>query len=76
MRFRLPGSDQQDLFGQLEHAQRVAIKTTPLDKLAATVDFEFFRETLVDLLGYKQRIDKGGGFYAQDRGPAKVVQSF
>jgi len=60
MRFRNPGSDHQDLFGQLEHAQRLASNTRPLDKLAATIDFEFFRETLLDLLGYRDRVDKGG----------------
>ena len=60
MRFRRPGSDRQDLFGQLEHAQRLANNTMPPDKLAATVDFEFFRESLLELLGYRQRVDKGG----------------
>ena len=60
MRFRCPGSDQQDLFDQLEHAQRIANKVGPLDKLAATIDFEFFRDRLLDLLGYRDRIDKGG----------------
>lgn len=60
MRFRRPGSVQQDLFGQLDHARKLAERTTPLDKLAAAVDFEMFRERLVEHLGYKDREDKGG----------------
>ena len=60
MRFRCPGSDQQDLFSQLEHAQQLATKITALDKLAATVDFEFFRDSLLDILAYRERVDKGG----------------
>jgi len=60
MRFRRPGSGQQDLLGQLEHAKKLAERTTPLDKLAAAVEFEMFRDRLVELLGYKDRPDKGG----------------
>lgn len=60
MRFRRPGSKQQDLFGQLDHARKLAERITPLDKLSTAVDFEMFRERLIELLGYKDRRDKGG----------------
>jgi len=60
MRFRRPGSTQQDLFGQIEHARQMSEKMTPLDKLAAAIDFEIFRDLLLDLLGYRDRQDKGG----------------
>lgn len=60
MRFRRPGSTQQDLFGQLEHARQMSEKTTPLDKLSDAIDFEIFRDLLLDLLGYRDRLDKGG----------------
>lgn len=60
MRFRRPGSQQQDLFKQLDHASRLALRTTPLDKLSSAVDFEIFRDKLDELLGYKDRVDKGG----------------
>jgi IS5 family transposase len=60
MRFRQPGSAQQDLFGQLDHARKMADRVTPLDKLAAAVDFEMFRDLLVEALGYNDRVDKGG----------------
>lgn len=60
MRFRRPGSNQQDLFGQLDHAKKMAQRITPLDKLTAVIDFEVFRDRLIELLGYKDRVDKGG----------------
>ena len=46
------------IFSQLEHAQQLATKPTALDKLAATVDFEFFRDSLLDSLAYRERVDK------------------
>ncbi len=60
MRFRRPGSTQQDLFGQLQHARQLEEKTTPLDKLSGAIDFEIFRDLLLDLLGYRDRQDKVG----------------
>lgn len=60
MRFRKPGETQQDLLAQMEHARDLAQRSTPLDKLSATIDFEMFREILLERLGYKDRIDKGG----------------
>jgi hypothetical protein len=38
----------------------MAARVTPLDMLAAAVDFEMFRDLLVEELGYKDRLDKGG----------------
>ena len=60
MRFRRPGSRQQDLFGQLNHARKMAERVTSLDRLTAAVDFEMFRDRLVEMLVYKDRVDKGG----------------
>lgn len=59
MRFRRPRSTQQDLFGQLEHIRQMSEKTTPLDRLSVAIDFEIFRDLLLDLLGYRDRKDKG-----------------
>jgi len=60
MRFRRPGKQQQDLFAQINHAKELAEHGTAFDKLATVVDFEMFREPLLELLGYKERVDKGG----------------
>ena len=49
MMFRGPGGQQQDLFKQLGHASRMALRTTPLDKLSVAVDFEIFRDKLDEL---------------------------
>ena len=59
MRFRQI-NNQQDLFGQLEHSKLLAENTTPLDKLAKLIDFEVFREPLMEALGYVDKEDKGG----------------
>lgn len=61
MRFRKPGTGQQDLISQIEHADRLAAaKPCSLDKLSAAIDFEMFRDELLDILGYHNRKDKGG----------------
>ena len=60
MRFRRPGPGQKGLFDQLEHGKRLAETPTPLDRLDQTVDFEGFRDLLLDLLGYRKTEDKGG----------------
>jgi len=60
MRFRRPGSGQQDLLSQLDHARKLAAEPTGLDKLNAVIDFEIFRPTLIEALGYKDRVDRGG----------------
>ncbi|MBK1884769.1 transposase, partial [Luteolibacter pohnpeiensis] len=38
----------------------MAQRTTPLDKLRAVIGFEIFRDRLIELLGYKDRVDKCG----------------
>jgi IS5 family transposase len=60
MRFRRPGSGQKGLFDQLDHAKRLQQTPTSLDRLNELVDFEDFREILIDLLGYGKGTDKGG----------------
>lgn len=61
MRFKKPSTAPQDLFSQIEHAAKLAKEMPcPLDKLAAAVDFEMFRDVLLDALGYRDRVDKGG----------------
>lgn len=60
MRFRRPGSEQQDLFGQLKHAKELAEQITPLDQLNDFIDFEVFRAPLMAHLGYNDRKDSGG----------------
>ena len=59
MRFRQI-NNQQDLFGQLKHSKLLAESTTPLYKLAKIIDFEVFRESLMEALGYIDKEDKGG----------------
>lgn len=61
MRFKKPGTGQQDLISQIEHAEKLATeKPCSLDKLNAAIDFEIFRDELLDILGYRNRRDKGG----------------
>ncbi len=61
MRFKLPAAGQKDLFSQIEHAGKLAAEQPcALDKLKARVDFEIFRDELLDILGYREREDKGG----------------
>ncbi len=61
MRFKKPGTGQQDLISQIEHAEKLATeKPCSLDKLNAAIDFEIFRGDLLDALGYRDRKDKGG----------------
>ena len=61
MRFGKPGTGQQDLISQIEHAEKLATeKPCSLDKLNAASDFEIFRGDLPDALGYRDRKDKGG----------------
>lgn len=61
MRFRRPGSGQKGLFDQIEHAKRLVEEPTALDRLNELVDFEWFREPLIELLGYSEsKEDKGG----------------
>jgi IS5 family transposase len=60
MRFRRPGKGQAELFAQVEHARQLATHPGALDKLKAVVDFELFRNRLMERLGYVAREDKGG----------------
>ena len=61
MRFKKPGTGQQDLISQIEHAEKLATEMPcSLDKLNAAIDFEIFRGDLLDALGYRDRKDKGG----------------
>jgi len=49
------------LFDQIEHAKRLGEEPTALDRLNELVNFEWFREPLVELLGYEEsKPDKGG----------------
>lgn len=60
MRFRRPGKGQVQLFAQVDHARELAQRPGALDKLHEVVDFDIFRERLMELLGYRDRVDKGG----------------
>ena len=60
MRFRKPSETPQDLFSQIQHSQRLAELSTPLDKLAEVIDFELFRKTLMSAMGYVKKKDLGG----------------
>lgn len=60
MRFRRPGKGQAELFAQVDHARTLAGRPGALDKLNAVVDFEIFRDRLMETLGYRDRADKGG----------------
>ncbi len=61
MRFKQPASGQKDLFSQIGHAGKLAAEQPcALDKLKSFVDFEIFRDELLDILGYRNREDKGG----------------
>lgn len=60
MRFRRPGKGQAELLAQVNHAKELAKHLTSLDKLKEVVDFEMFGEQLMELLGYRDGVDKGG----------------
>lgn len=60
MRFRRPGKGQAELFAQVDHAKALSERPGALDKLKEVVDFEVFRDRLMELLGYQNRADKGG----------------
>jgi IS5 family transposase len=51
--------EQRSLFGLSEHLEKLSKHGDPLEVLAATVDFEFFRSWLVEGLGYGDGL-KGG----------------
>ena len=44
--------EQRSLFGLSEHLEKLSAHGDPLEVLAATVDFEYFRSWLVEGLGY------------------------
>ena len=44
--------EQRSLFGLSEHLEKLSAHGDPLEVLAATVDFEYFRDWLVEGLGY------------------------
>jgi len=50
---------QPGLFGLSDHLERLSQDGDPLEVLEATVDFEYFREWLVEGLGYGDG-SKGG----------------
>ena len=51
--------EQRSLFGLSEHLEKLSAHGDPLEVLAATMDFEYFRGWLVEGLGYGDG-NKGG----------------
>jgi len=50
-----------DIFQIIEHQRKVSFSNKGINRLNKSIDWEFFRDLLEELLGYKNRDPKKGG---------------